>query len=144
MLPGLARVGGFVDAVADGEIGAAQAFSAADVDDIWIRGRDGEGSDGAGGLSVIRLIIEDGIPGAAGVGRLPDSAVVGRHVEDVGLGGNAGDGDGASAAKGADGAPAEILEHSGIVGLGGERERNEQEAELGEQNAKPRKTVVHG
>jgi len=42
MLPGLARVGGFVDAVADGEIGAAQAFSAADVDDIWIRGRDGE------------------------------------------------------------------------------------------------------
>ena len=38
MRPGLAGVGGFVDAVADGEVGALQAFAAADVDDVGIGG----------------------------------------------------------------------------------------------------------
>src|ERR1700674_1399597 len=45
MPPGAARVGRFVDTVADGEIGAAQAFAAADVYCVGIRGRDCQGSD---------------------------------------------------------------------------------------------------
>jgi len=90
-------------------------------------------------LSVIRLIIEDGIPGAPAsvVFQTPPSLA---HVEDVGLGGNAEMATVRPPRKG-DGAPAEILEHSGIVGLGGERERNEQEAELGEQNANQEKRL---
>ena len=87
MLPGVAGVGGLVNAVAGGEIGTAQAFAAADVNDVGIGGRDGDGADGAGGLGV-----EDRDPGVAEVGGLPDSAVVGRHVENILMSGNAGDG----------------------------------------------------
>ena len=36
--PGLARVGRLVDAVADREVGARQAFAAADVDDVRVDG----------------------------------------------------------------------------------------------------------
>ena len=97
----LPRVGGFVDAVADGEIGPLQAFAAADVDDVGIGRRDGERADGAG-----RLIVEDRLPGAAVVGGLPDAAVVDADVEDVGLAGHAGRPDGAAAAERADHPPA--------------------------------------
>src|SRR5947209_17558195 len=100
MLPGLAAVGGFVDAVADGEVGPLESFAAADVDDVGIRRREGESADGAGGL-----VVKDGFPDVAVVGRFPDAAIVGRHVEDVGLGGEACYADGASAAEGADHAP---------------------------------------
>src|SRR5580704_6635708 len=41
MLPGFSGVAGFVDAVADGEIGSAQAFAAAYVDDVGIARRYG-------------------------------------------------------------------------------------------------------
>ena len=64
MRPGLAGVGGFVDAVADREIGTLQSLAAADVDDVRIGRRDGDRADGSG-----RLIVEDRIPGAAVVGR---------------------------------------------------------------------------
>src|SRR5260221_9596079 len=101
MLPSAARVGRFVDAVADGEIGAAQPFSAADVNRVRIRWRDGQGSDRARWL-----VIEDRIPCAARVRRLPNSAIVRRHVKDVWLAWNAGDRHGAAATKRADHAPA--------------------------------------
>ena len=65
-------------------------------------------------MEPVELVVEDGIPGAAEVGRLPDSAVVGRHVEDIWMAGNAGDGDGAASAEGADHAPAQFLKHGGI------------------------------
>ena len=60
--PGLAGVGGFVHAVAGGEIGALQSFAAADVDDVRIGLRDRQRADRSG-----RLIVED---------RRPDAAVV--------------------------------------------------------------------
>ena len=80
MAPGLTGVGGFVDSVSDREIGALEALAAGDINDVGIRGRDGECADGAGGLRV-----EDGMPGAAGVVGFPDTAVVGADVKDVGL-----------------------------------------------------------
>ena len=83
--PGLAGVGGFVDAVAHGEIGALKAFAAADVDDVRIGRGDGDGADGAGGLAV-----EDGMPGAAEIVGLPDAAVVDADVEDIRLTGDTG------------------------------------------------------
>ncbi len=99
MLPGTTRVGRFVDAVAYGEIGAAQAFAAADVDRVRIRRCDCQGADRPGGLivvwldavwlGVVWLIIENRIPRTTEVRRLPDSAVVRRHVEDVRLPRNA-------------------------------------------------------
>ena len=82
--PGLAAVGGLVDAIADGEVGTMQSFTAADVDDLRVGGRDGDGADRAGGL-----LVEDRLPGAAVVGGLPDAAVDRADVEDVGLAGNA-------------------------------------------------------
>ena len=75
MGPGLARVGGFVDAVADGEIGAMQSFAAGDINDVGIGGSDRDGADGLRGF-----VIEDGIPGAAVIVRFPDAAV---HLPDV-------------------------------------------------------------
>ncbi len=50
-----------------------------------------------------------GIPGAAVVVRLPDTAVDLAHVENVWLAGNAGRGAGAAAAKRADHAPMQLL-----------------------------------
>ncbi len=50
MRPGRARVGGFVDSVADGQIGAMQPFAAADVNDFRVGGRNRDGADGAGRL----------------------------------------------------------------------------------------------
>src|SRR4029450_10453712 len=42
MHPGLARIGRFVDAVADGKIGPMQSFAAPGVDGVRIRTRDRE------------------------------------------------------------------------------------------------------
>ena len=68
--PGLAGVGGLVDAVADGEVRTRQPFAAADVEDVRIGRRDGDPADRSG-----RLIVEDRLPRPAGVGGLPDAAV---------------------------------------------------------------------
>src|SRR5439155_25758411 len=110
VFPRLAAVGRFVDAIADGQVGALEALAAADVEDVGVGRRYGQGADGAGGL-----VVEDGVPGAAGVGGLPDTAVVDADVEDVGLAGDADGADGAPAAEGADHAPAQ-----GVVMLGGD------------------------
>jgi len=57
-------------------------------------------ADGAG-----RLIVEDGVPGAAGVVCLPHAAVVDADEEDIRLAGDAGGADGTVSAVGADAAP---------------------------------------
>ena len=120
----LPRVGGLVDAVAVGEIGPLQALAAADVDDVRVGRRDGEGADGAG-----RLVVEDRLPGAAVVGGLPDAAVVDADVEDVGLAGHAGGADGAAAAERADHAPAQAgVERRGEGLRGGAGHEAAQEA----------------
>ena len=136
MCPGRARVRRFVDTVSDREIGTTQAFSAADVDDVWIRRRDRNGADGACGL-----IIEDRIPSAAKVSRLPDSAVVRRHVENVRLSRDASDRHRATAAKGTDRSPVKFLVHRRIVLLAGKRGRENKHASRYEQ--KPEETLVH-
>ena len=69
VLPGLAAVGGLVDAVAGHDVAADVGLAGADVDDVGIGRRDGDGADGRG-----RLIVEDRLPGEAAVGRLPDAA----------------------------------------------------------------------
>src|SRR5258708_2977664 len=116
MLPGASRVGRLIDAVAYGEIGAAQAFTAADIDRVGIRRRDGQSSN-----RTCRLIIEDGIPYAAEVRRFPDSAVVRRHVKDVWLARNTGNRHGAAAAKRADHPPVKFLVHCWVIRLGEQR-----------------------
>ena len=78
MRPRLAGVGRLVDAVAGREIRPVQAFAAADVDDVGVGRRDGDRADGSG-----RLVVEDRLPHATGVGRLPDAAVDRRHIERV-------------------------------------------------------------
>ncbi len=113
--PGLAAIGGLVDAIADGEVRAMQPFAAADVNDLRVGRRDNDGADRAG-----RLLIENRLPGAAVVRRLPDAAVDRADVEDVRLAGNSCQGASASAAKGANIAPTHFGERFGIdlLGLG--------------------------
>ena len=113
MLPGLAGVSGFVHAIAHGQVRALQALAAAGIDHVGIGGRDRQRADGAGGLPV-----EDRQPHVAGVGRLPNAAVDRGHVKDVGHVPHAGDGDGASAAKGADHPPLHLAIQVGVELLG--------------------------
>src|SRR5207249_2665721 len=105
MAPRPAAVGGLVDAVACGEVRPLEALAAADVDHVRARRSDGDRTDGAG-----RLIVEDRPPGPAVVLGLPDPAVDGAHVEDVGLIRDAGRGLRAPAAVRADHAPAQLAE----------------------------------
>ena len=104
MRPGLAGVGGFVDAVADRKIGPMQSLAAADINDVGIGRSNCDGADGLRGL-----VIEDGIPGAAVVVRLPDAAVHLADVKHIRLAGNSRGGAGAPATKRPDHAPVQIL-----------------------------------
>jgi hypothetical protein len=112
VLPALAGVGGFVDAVADREIRALETFAAAYINDARIGGRDRQGADGAG-----VLVVEDRFPDAPGVGALPNAAVIRGDVEDVRLSGNAAGGHSAAAAERPDHAPAESAVEFGREGL---------------------------
>src|SRR5439155_21912950 len=78
--PSLAAVGGFVNAVANGEVGPLNTFAACDVNDVRVGRRDGDGAD-----VLRRLVVEDGRPGAAVVVRYPDAAVHLAHVKDIRL-----------------------------------------------------------
>ncbi len=101
--PGLARVGGLVHAVADGEIGPDDARAAADVDDVGVRRRHRDGADRAGGL-----VIEQRRPRRAEVRGAPHAAVIEADVEDVGLAGDAGERARASRARRTDRAPVHL------------------------------------
>src|ERR1700704_5133132 len=101
MRPGFSCIGGFVDAVADGKIGAGQAFAACNINDVRV-GR----SDGDGAYLLRRLRIEDGRPGAAVVIGFPDATVDGADVKDGRLACDAGESARAAAAERADHAPA--------------------------------------
>src|SRR5258708_3195211 len=103
MLPGLAAVAGFVNAVAGREIWALETFAAPDVQNIGVGWRDGNRADRAG-----RLVVENGLPRVAGVGCPPNASVHCSHVEDIRLARDAGDGDGAAAAERPDAAPAHL------------------------------------
>ena len=87
----------------------------ADVDDVRIRRRDGDGADRAG-----RLVVEERHPVGAVVGRAPDAAVVEADVEDVRLARHAGQRAGAAGARRADVAPVHLLERE-VLRDGGRR-----------------------
>src|SRR5215471_10677195 len=99
--PSFPGVGGFVEAIADREIGALQTFTAADIKYVGIGRSDGKSADRAG-----RLIIEDRRPRSTEVGGLPNAAIHRSHVKHVGLVRNAADSDGAATAEGTNAAPA--------------------------------------
>ena len=113
--PGFAAVGGFVNAVADREVGAHEAFAGADIDDVRVGGRHGNGSDGTGGL-----LVKQGLPGSAGIVRLPDSSVDGADEKGVRLGRHARHGTGATRAQRTDSAPLHVGKELRIY-LGGGR-----------------------
>src|SRR5205807_8798727 len=103
MLPRLAGVGRFVDAVAFVDAAARDQVPHADVDDIGVGGGDFDGTDrGRCGDPV-----EDRGPGFAGAGGFPDAARGKPHVEDARLADGAGDGRDAPAAERAQVAPDE-------------------------------------
>src|ERR1700720_1934801 len=95
MLPATASVGGFVDSVASRKVRPAQAFTASDINNVWIRGCERQGANRAG-----RWVVEDWIPGAAIVGAFPYAAVVRRHVENIWLARHTRNCDGAPTAEG--------------------------------------------
>ena len=103
MLPGPATIRGFVNAIARGKVGPLHALPASDVDHVRIGGRDRDGANRASGL-----VIEDGVPGSTGIGRLPHASVHDTDVEDVWLRRNAIDRLGAAAAKRPDVSPAKF------------------------------------
>src|SRR5258708_6866784 len=105
MCPGLAGISGFVNAIANGEIGAVQSFPAAEVNSVWIGERNRYRADGAGGL-----VVKERIPCAAEVVRLPYAAIHHADIKHAGLAGNAGNGLGASTTERANATPSERLQ----------------------------------
>ena len=119
-MPGLAGIGGFEKANAIRVLAANVGLAGAGEDDVRIRGRNGDGADGADGDAGGR-IVGDGHPGAAGVLCLPNASAHRAHVEGVGLRRVAADGVGAPAAHGAHIAPLESGEQAGGILLTGKR-----------------------
>src|SRR6266850_3199665 len=109
MLPSLAAVGGLVNSVSGREIGPAQSFSAAHINNFGIGWRNRQRANRACGLPV-----ENRQPSLALVGGFPNAAVVYAYVEDVGLAGNAANGNRAPAAKRPNHPPAHLRVEIGI------------------------------
>src|SRR5436305_9981102 len=78
--PGLARVGRFVNAVANRQVRPMQPLTAADIDNIGIGRGYGNRADGAGGL-----VVKDWLPGATVVVGLPYPAIAHADVKHAGL-----------------------------------------------------------
>jgi hypothetical protein len=94
MLPRVAAVGRFEDPVADAEIGAVQALTGPDVEDVWVRRGNGYVPYGAG-----RSIVENWLPCATKIIRLPNPAAMDAGEEYTGLAGNTDPAHGAAGAK---------------------------------------------
>src|SRR5262249_15913030 len=113
--PGLAAVVGAVDAVAVADAALAVVLAGADPDDLGVPRVEGDGADGVGAF-----VFEDGRPGGAGVGGLPDPAGGGRDVPGGAvLGVDGQGGDTARGEGGADGAQPQAAERSGVEPLAG-------------------------
>jgi hypothetical protein len=120
VMPGLAGVSGFEDTDAVGVLAADVGLAGADVDDVRIRGCDGDRSDRADGDAGER-IVGDGEPGAACVFGLPETTADRAHVEGVGLCDVARDRIGSTSAHGTDVTPMKAREHLCGILLGCER-----------------------
>jgi hypothetical protein len=112
-VPGFSGVVGFIDTVTYGEVGAAEAFPAGDVDYVSVRGGDSDCADGLGGLA-----FKNGVPGASVVIAFPNASVGLSHIEHIGLVGNSGGGTGAAPAKGTDHAQVQIRHYGRWLILG--------------------------
>ena len=118
--PRLARVGGFVHAVAVGVLAADIDLAGADVHNVGVGWRHFHGAYGADR----NALVGDGAPGVAGVFGLPNAAAHRAEVEGVGLAGVAGDAVSAAAAHGTYVAPFEtgeqaigiLIDGSGLLG----------------------------
>ena len=104
--PRLARVARLPDALADRDVGAEAVRAGARVDDVRVGVGDIDVAHGADG----DLPVGDVRPVGAGVGGLPDAATGGAEVEGVGFLIHARHRSDATAACGADHAPAELVE----------------------------------
>src|SRR6266545_655574 len=114
VFPGLPAVQRLVDAVAHGEIRPLEALAASDIENLGIRGGDGERANRA------RLLpVKERRPDAAVIGRLPDASVVDADVEDIRPARHTRRPDRAPAPERPDAAPAHLGEESGIEWLRG-------------------------
>ena len=107
--PRLAGVGRLVGAAALNDVAADVRLAGADVDDVGIRGGDGDRAD----RRVVDQAVGHRLPGRAAVGRLPQAAAGRAHVVLVRPRRAAGDGNGAAAARGAETAPAQRAKWTG-------------------------------
>src|SRR5262249_34027170 len=124
VLPGLAGVSRFPDAVAMRDVAADSLLAAANVNNIRVGLADGHGADRAAEEAV-----GDVVPGGAAVAGAPDAATSGPKVEQIRLARHAGDRSAAAAAKWPDQAVAEAGEVK-VVGLViAERGAGQQEGE---------------
>src|SRR5438270_11706516 len=87
--PGLARVGRFVNAVADRQVRPMQPLTAADIDHVRVRRRYSNRADGAS-----RLVVKNRLPCASVVIGLPHPAIAHANVKDIRLAGYASNGAG--------------------------------------------------
>jgi hypothetical protein len=81
-LPGAAGVAAAVDAVPPADMAPTDVLAGADPDHVGVGGVESDLADRVGGL-----VFENGRPGGAGVGGLPDSARAGGHVPEARNGG---------------------------------------------------------
>src|SRR5262249_54374835 len=113
LFPRLAGVARLVDAVARGDVAADVGLAGTDVDHVRVGRGDGDGPDRRDGL-----VVEDGLPGEAAVGRLPDAAAGGGRVIGERVAWDAAGAADAAADGGADQAVLELLELGRAAGLG--------------------------
>jgi len=112
--PGLAAIGGLVDAIARGKIGTDVGLACAHVDHLGIRPSHGEGTDRRNLLAV-----EDRLPDNTGIAGLPDPAIDRAKIEGGRVAANTGDGYYSPSAKRPDEPPPEPRVELGGNGLGG-------------------------
>src|SRR5579864_4325190 len=94
VLPRESTVGGFVHAITVGDVAANASLARADIDHIVIRARDIERADGTD-----RILVKEGLPVIAAIGRLPHSTSNRSEVVNIRLARNAFDSQHASSAK---------------------------------------------
>lgn len=120
VFPALAAIGRAIHSVARGQVRANVRFSGADVNDLWVGGSDGNRSNGSDGL-----MIEDGLPGDAGVRRLPNAAPNRAKIEGSLTAGNSTGRDCPASAKRTDQSPLEAAEKIWRNGLRAQRRKSE-------------------
>ena len=114
MAPGLAAIDRPVHPIAIGHVAARCSLAGADVDDVVIGGRDGDGADGAD-----RGVIGQRLPGVSAIGRLPHPARHRSEIKGAGIAGYAGDREGASTAVRTDAAPSQRPKEARVHRCGG-------------------------